>query len=691
MASMRPPFRMSTALVMVALLVWSAAPSFALPKVGDNDKIIDLIKKLGEADAAGPRIRKGAPTQAEIEAAAKTIDGYIDMGIKKANEENKDKQISPTKRMSDTAFLRRAYLDIAGRIPSVTEVLEYRKMGSNKRAKLINKLLKSEAYVSHNFNYWADVFRIRSDQMRAGEAWMNWMKEQLRQNKPWDQVAYDMITAEGFPWDNGAVGFYLRDEGMPLDHMALSVQTFLGTSLVCAQCHDHPFDLWTQYEFYEMAAFTYGVDTRARPENVEKARKMIKDRDVRRALDDLTRDISYGLTDTDRKVQLPHDYKYDDAKPFQVVKPKAILGGSVLDQEADTLRQKYAKWIIGRENPRFTLTIANRMWKKVMGIGLIEPVDEMTLDSVPTNPKLMAFLAFKMKDFNYDLQAFQAMLYNTQTYQREALTVDHPAGEPFYYHGYLLKRMTAEQFWDSLMTLIVPDIDYRPGPATNAYIQQYAFISGASPSELVSRAEAQAKFNKEETRLRNEIAKAREKKDDQKVRELNAELRKLRNENRQSMMAMMNMGNMSEGEYAQSSRPRKTNPAWSTYNPGYVRASELRSPERFGHFLQMFGQGSRETANNFSLEPNMLQVLAMFNGGMFDQVMKNDSQLMKYVGKSGSPRERIEIVFQSVYNRKPSSYELDVVVKAIHKPNGTYEYARIVWALLNTREFSFVR
>lgn len=690
---MAPTSRMipfSTALVIVALFTALTTPALSLPNVGDDDKIIDLIKKLGEADAQGPRIRKSAPTQAEIEAAAKTIDGYIDNQIKKVNAESDKGKIVQTKRSSDAVFMRRAYLDIAGRIPSVTEVIEFRRMGGNKRATLISKLLKSEGYVSNNANYWADVFRIRSDAMTAGDAWMNWMKESLRKNMPWDQMTYEMITAEGFPWDNGAVGFYLRDEGMPLDHMALAVQTYLGTSLVCAQCHDHPFDLWTQYEFYEMAAFTYGVNTRARPKNVQDALKMAKDREVRRALDRMTRDVSYGLSDGKKSVQLPHDYKYDDAKPMQVVKPKAILGGSVLDQDGDSLRQKYAKWIIGRENPRFTLTIANRIWKKVMGIGLIEPVDEMTLDSQPTNSKLMAFLAFKMKDFNYDLQAFEAMIYNTAAYQRDALKVDHTAGEPFYYHGYLLKRMTAEQFWDSLMTLIVPDIDYRPGPATNSYIQQYAFIAGASPSELVSRAEAQVKFDKEETRIRNLIAKAREKKDDKKLKELNAELRKLRDSNRQSMMAMNMNANMSEGEYA-STRPKKTNPAWKGYNAAYVRASELRSPERFGHFLQMFGQGSRETVNNYTLEPNMLQVLAMFNGGMFDQVMKDSSQLMKYVGKSTNARERVEIIFQSVYNRKPSSYELDVVVKAISNPNGTYEYGRIVWALLNTREFSFVR
>jgi len=105
----------------------------------------------------------------------------------------------------------------------------------------------------------------------------------------------------------------------------------------------------------------------------------------------------------------------------------------------------------------------------------------------------------------------------------------------------------------------------------------------------------------------------------------------------------------------------------------------------------MFGQSNREVANNFSYDPNMLQVLAMFNGGMFDQVMKDSSHLMKYVGKSNNARERVEIIFQSVYNRRPSSYELQTVVEAIGNPNGTYAYGRIIWALLNTREFSFVR
>src|SRR5690606_10308572 len=142
----------------------------------------------------------------------------------------------------------------------------------------------------------------------------------LRDNKPYDQFVRELITAEGYTWDNGAAGYYLRDPGMPLDNMSNTVQVFLGTQLVCAQCHNHPFDSWTQMEYYQLAAFTYGIDTRDR--NAPKFRELQKmrregdmDREVVRAASRILRPLAYRVNETNRKLRLPRDYAYDDAKP----------------------------------------------------------------------------------------------------------------------------------------------------------------------------------------------------------------------------------------------------------------------------------------------------------------------------------------------------------------------------------------
>ena len=170
--------------------------------------------------------------------------------------------------LDDGQLVRRIYLSIAGRIPSYAETTAFLKDGSkNKKAKLIDYLLKSPAYDSQMFNWWADLLRLQTrmrggNQIGAGEIYNHWVRERINENTPFDQVAYSLITAEGYPWEDGATGYYLRDAGMELDNMSNTTQLFLGTQMVCAQCHNHPFDKWTQQEYYKMAAFTYGVTTR---------------------------------------------------------------------------------------------------------------------------------------------------------------------------------------------------------------------------------------------------------------------------------------------------------------------------------------------------------------------------------------------------------------------------------------------
>jgi hypothetical protein len=160
--------------------------------------------------------------------------------------------------IDDPVFVRRVYLALAGRIPSVKEIEVFHANAANsKRADLIDQLLASPAYVSHQFNWWADKLRMVENMRTASSAYQLWLKRALRQNKPYDQMVYELIAADGFIWDDGAAGYYVRDRGMPLDNTSNTVRLFMGTRLECAQCHDHPFDDWTQRDYYRMAAFTW--------------------------------------------------------------------------------------------------------------------------------------------------------------------------------------------------------------------------------------------------------------------------------------------------------------------------------------------------------------------------------------------------------------------------------------------------
>ena len=144
----------------------------------------------------------------------------------------------------------------------------------DRRARLIDDLLESPGHESHMFNWLGDMLRVKDDYYRIGKTWTfhTWLKSQLRENRPWDELVHDMLTAEGRLGENGATAYLLRDASMPLDSLSNTLTTFLGANVACAQCHDHPFAEWTQRDFYEMASF-FGstaferVDTRKAGDN----------------------------------------------------------------------------------------------------------------------------------------------------------------------------------------------------------------------------------------------------------------------------------------------------------------------------------------------------------------------------------------------------------------------------------------
>ncbi|MFZ4595594.1 MAG: DUF1549 domain-containing protein [Verrucomicrobiaceae bacterium] len=475
--------------------------------------------------------------------------------IDKLVAENLAKQKQqPNAPASDEIFVRRVYLDIVGRIPTIKETTDFlADKVADKRAKLIDALLDSDGYAQNYFNYWADILRARSqltqgNSQPAGAAYGNYIRESLKANKPYDQMVRDMVTADGKTYENGAVGFYIRDYNMPLDNMAVTTQVFLGTSMVCAQCHNHPFDKWSQMDYYQMAAHTYGMTGTSGLSNpllvsafgggygkkavTAKGKKTkakgselalpagLDRKDLGKAMNEVLRPLRYNtvLDQTDKKaLQLPHDYQYTDAKPKQTIEPTIPASftkdGSIV-KEGESTVGAYSQWMTSKDNPRFTLVIANRLWKKAMGMGLIEPVDEITDSTVPSNPALMTFLEKTMKDLNYDMKAYLRMVFNTATYQRAAYTKDVELGEVYHFPGPLLRRMSAEQIWDSMVTLYKPNPD---APSIESKIERDSTIrriewldrslNALTPKELT---DAAAKIALTQKQLAADVRKAQQ-------------------------------------------------------------------------------------------------------------------------------------------------------------------------------------
>ena len=385
---------------------------------------------------------------------SKKIDSFINQTLKK-----EQKTASP--KLSDYAFARKAHLAIIGRIPTKNELQKF--IQNPDRAKLIDSLLANPARVSHDYNFWADLLRVKDGIAGVSmgfTGYQNWIRQSLSENIPYDKFVTELVTAQGISSENGAVGFYLRDRGMPLDHLANTAQIFLGTRLACAQCHDHPFEDWTQMEFYKLAAFTYPMVEKSLPPHIQKPITAMNLPRKQNPMGALVKPIRNStIEEIERKLKLPHDYQYDDAKPKSVVYPETIFGHKIKAKEGQSRSQVYAAWMTSKENPRFAKVIANRMWKRVMGIGIIEPVDDLDAGREVGDPKLLEYLTKLLIELDFDLLKFQKALYKTDLFSRTAIPHDLTSKAKFLYQGPRHRRMSAEQLWDSIGSLLRPDFD----------------------------------------------------------------------------------------------------------------------------------------------------------------------------------------------------------------------------------------
>lgn len=642
------------------------------------------FKNAGGADntPADPKSEPAAPAAADsidVSAQAKAIDAIIDAAIAKTP----GLKVRP--KTKDEQFLRRVYLDLAGRIPTLEETGEF--LGTRKKDKreaLVAKLLTSEAYVSNTFNFWADMLRAR-DRLQDrydGVPYMEYIKDATRSNKPYDKFVFELIAAEGAGTarGNGATGYYIADAGMPHDNMANTVRLFLGTRLTCAQCHDHPFDKWTQRDFYEMAAFTEGTDVKTNEGELNKAVRSLGKK-VPYAADGVARRMgeTMGMKVSNADIgaiSLPRDYMYKDARPGQKISAMTMFENDILKDKKTGVRETYAKWMTSPDNPRFTTVIVNRMWKRLMRVGLIEPLDNFDDETKASNPELMAHLEKLMKDVKYDLKKFQEIICATDAYQRQSIVGD-PDKFNFKHEGQPLRRITAEQMWDSLMTLTVPNVDNIKGRGAEHLYKFYEATKSMPPQQLGEM-----------------ILKAGQAQDD--IDEAEREQRELRDKMRGGDKSVE--GKINELENKKNGL-RGTADVFTPYydksykDPGeHRRASELPSPMRPGHFLTVFGQSNRQLIDNSSHESlNLTQGLELMNGFVEQTILSDDSKsvLKQNFQKGRSADEKILILYLSILSRKPTSSEVGYGQKVMSLAPNKRGDEYLGWALINSAEFAF--
>lgn len=577
----------------------------------------------------------------------------------------------------DATFLRRAFLVAIGRIPTAEEGRFFLEIDDPaKRIQLIDYLMKSPGYSSHMTNWVFDLLRVTDGKpgfQGNFEPYRHWVRSAMEENMPWDDFSRALLASRGDGWDpkTAAVGYYTRDRGMPLDNLANSMRVFLGSRMECAQCHDDPFGETERHDFYELAAFTEGQGA-LRQNHMSKLWAELRDGDRRQSIDysvaQVIWDRVYGLSLAGTgagKIRLPGDYQYRDGDPGQLIGARTPFGKTVrISEKRDGGggREALAEWVTTKTGEQFASVAANRMWKHVMGRGVYEPVDEYKPTKELHHPELMSTLIRLMVDLDYDLKAFQKVLLNTKTFQ----FVPNPepskvqTGDDF--HGRQLTRLSAEELWDSLITLASGDPDKTPRRSLDDRI-----YVGNKPV-LVGK-KNMVQLSKEVLALESEKAVRHY------FEKFLAEVSGESGSGKDTGDGMMMTGGAIHRYGANSS----------------VRASELPSPAPRSHLLYLFGQSDREIVDGASREPNVGQVLSLMNGYVQNQLVNNSgAHLYKSLEGASSDEEKIRRLYIAILSRAPSSEEMGWMLDEV-KASGESGYRNIVSSLVMSSEFLFLQ
>jgi hypothetical protein len=574
--------------------------------------------------------------------------------------------------VDDATFLRRSFLVTVGRVPSVEEALPFIEIDSPaKRTMLLQYLLETPGYASHMTNWAFDLLRVTdraTGQTTPMAPYRHWIRQAMLDNMPWDTFAHKLLASTGDGWDpeTAAVGYYTRDRGMPLDNLSNTMRIFHGERMECAQCHDDPFGTSERHDFYQLAAFTHGQEPLSRSamqpiweEWNDETKRDTEEYQVARLLWNQVFSASLG-SGGEGRIPLPQDYQYRDAKPGELVGARTPYGKvtrlSERKEHTDG-RKQLADWIIQKSRERFAGVIANRMWERVMGVGLYTPVDEYKKPADTHHPELARLLERMMIELQYDLRAFQHVLLLTRTFQFATNPDDSKMEGGDDFHGRKIARLSAEQVWDSLVTLARGNPDYLPISPLDTRIQlgERSLDLGEKTMPILS---------KEVLAIRDE-----------------AEMREYFD---QLLVAARNSGDLERPQEMMKAAPRGA-------PGGLMRASELPSPAPRDHLLYLFGASDREVVEAASREPNVSQVLSVMNGFVQAHIVnRDDADLYRCLEGVHDEEDQVRRLYLVILNRSPTHEELLWMSDEIRE-RGRNGIRNVAAALIMSSEFLFLQ
>jgi len=339
--------------------------------------------------------------------------------------------IPPSPPAGDSEFIRRAYLDAAGILPTTAEVDQFVKDPSpDKRSRLIDALMKRPEFVDYWAYKWSDLLLVTSNHLSNDEMWSyyDWIRESVASNKAWDKFVYQIVTATGNTVENGAANYWVVHHD-PLDTTENMAQAFLGITITCAHCHNHPLAKWTQKDYYGMANLFARVRLKTYSNQTSRP-------NVGQILNNVT-------------VYSAPTGEFMDDRFMMPLPPKPLDASALPESTPGDTRVYFAKWLTSPDNPFFARNIVNRVWRNFMGRGLVEPVEDLRDTNPATNDKLLNDLVKDFVAHNFDIDHLIRTIMQSATYQASSTPLKENADDDKFGSHYVIKRLPAEVLLDA--------------------------------------------------------------------------------------------------------------------------------------------------------------------------------------------------------------------------------------------------
>lgn len=411
------------------------------------------------------------------------IDGFV-------SEKWKRMKIQPAPLCSDHEFIRRVYLDLTGLPPTPQQVEAFvadNRTTTEKRNELVDRLLADPAYVDYWTNKWADLLQVNSkflgpDGARGFHAWI---REQVAANLPYDQFVRKILTATGSNRENPPAAYFkiLREPELMMEN---TTHLFLATRFNCNKCHDHPFERWTQDQYFQIAAYFARTGL---SEDLASAGQRIGGSAVEGAqplyeviADKPDGEIMHGRTRSVTPPKFPYELRSTDS---QQQSNNTSNAENTTAAPSASRREQLADWVVSPSNPYFASSYVNRVWGYLLGRGLIEPLDDVRASNPPSNPELLAYLEKSFIESGFDTRQLMALICKSRTYQLSVEANDFNRDDTVNYSKAKAKRLPAEVLFDAMHVSVGAKLNI-PGVPEGTRAAQLADVATAVPSGFLA-------------------------------------------------------------------------------------------------------------------------------------------------------------------------------------------------------------